>query len=181
MFGRSGESYTMPSDALMSGMASLLGPRGSTGCSASQTGRSLKFSFGDMVIGGACGSMKSYSKSMPYHRVMQSTSDSLQSNLSCSQTVAHCGGFAVAIPLEPRSVKTSHARGQVFLDAAPPATLTTSNFLQSGLHVLAPGIEPNWPAHEGVVPWLSHARSSHLMAPRTITCFHGAIPASWHE
>lgn len=54
----------------------------------------------------------------------------------------------------------------------------TINILQSGLHVLEPGAEPTWPETEGVVPGLSHARSSHLLAPRTITCFHNAIPPS---
>lgn len=50
-------------------------------------------------------------------------------------------------------------------------------FLQSGLHVLAPGEEPRWSEHEGVVAGLPHARHSHVLAPRTITCLHGTIPA----
>lgn len=52
-------------------------------------------------------------------------------------------------------------------------------FLQSGLQVLEPGAEPGWPASEGVVPGLSHARHSSLRAPRTITCLRGAIPDGW--
>jgi len=50
------------------------------------------------------------------------------------------------------------------------------NFLQSGLHVLAPGEEPTWPVTEGVVPGAPRARSSSVLAPHTITCLHGAIP-----
>jgi len=52
----------------------------------------------------------------------------------------------------------------------------TINILQSGLHVLAPGAEPDWPLDEGVVLGLSHARESSVLAPRTITCFHNALP-----
>ena len=50
------------------------------------------------------------------------------------------------------------------------------NFLQSGLHVLGAGEEPAWRVSEGVVPGAPHARASHMLAPRTITAFHGAIP-----
>ncbi len=52
----------------------------------------------------------------------------------------------------------------------------TINILQSGLHVLAPGAEPDWPLDEGVVPGLDHASPSSLRAPNTITCLHNAIP-----
>ena len=50
------------------------------------------------------------------------------------------------------------------------------NILQSGLSVLAPGEEPSWSEDEGVMPGAPRARPSHLRAPRTITCFHGAVP-----
>jgi hypothetical protein len=53
----------------------------------------------------------------------------------------------------------------------------TINILQSGLHVLGPTEEPTWPLDEGVVPGLSHASESSWLAPRTVTCFHNAIPA----
>ena len=54
------------------------------------------------------------------------------------------------------------------------------NFLQSGLHALAPGEEPYWPENEGVQAGLPHARESHWLAPHTITCLHGTIPRrSW--
>lgn len=52
----------------------------------------------------------------------------------------------------------------------------TINFLQSGLHMLAPGQEPDWSEHEGVVPGLDHASDSRLFAPRTITCLNGHVP-----
>jgi len=48
--------------------------------------------------------------------------------------------------------------------------------LQSGLHTLGPGAEPYWSADEGVQPGETVARTSHLGAPNTITCFHGRIP-----
>lgn len=47
--------------------------------------------------------------------------------------------------------------------------------LQSGLHVLNPGAEPDWPVEEGVTRLLSHAQFSHPFAPNTITCFHGSV------
>ncbi len=52
----------------------------------------------------------------------------------------------------------------------------TIKILQSGLHQLEPGAVPDWPVTEGVIAGKDHARSSHLFAPRTITCFHNAIP-----
>lgn len=54
----------------------------------------------------------------------------------------------------------------------------TINFLQSGLYLLEAGAEPTWSETEGVVPGLSHAQTSHLRAPNTITCLHGQIPRS---
>jgi hypothetical protein len=48
--------------------------------------------------------------------------------------------------------------------------------VQSGLHVLAPGQEPTWPADEGVEPGLPRARDSSWFAPRTITCLHNELP-----
>ncbi len=52
----------------------------------------------------------------------------------------------------------------------------TIGFLQSGLHVLEPGAEPHWPHNEGVLPWMSHAKESSLLAPNTIACLRGALP-----
>ncbi len=50
--------------------------------------------------------------------------------------------------------------------------------LQSGLHCLAPDDEPKWPLDEGLrkAPDARSAERSHLGAPNTISCFHGAIP-----
>jgi hypothetical protein len=49
--------------------------------------------------------------------------------------------------------------------------------LQSGLHTVTPTLPPSWPLDEGqnghgLLP-------STPMAPHTITCLHGAIPAGW--
>jgi hypothetical protein len=52
-------------------------------------------------------------------------------------------------------------------------------FYQSGLHALAPGMQPDWSADEGVVPGEASARRSGRREPRTITCMHGRIPAGW--
>jgi hypothetical protein len=52
----------------------------------------------------------------------------------------------------------------------------TINILQSGLHLLRPDEEPSWPLDEGVVPGLSHASESSVLAPRTITCLHNTVP-----
>jgi hypothetical protein len=49
-------------------------------------------------------------------------------------------------------------------------------FMQSGLHVLAPGEEPAWSPREGVVEGLWHAADSSASVPRTITCLHNSIP-----
>lgn len=45
-------------------------------------------------------------------------------------------------------------------------------FWQSGLHLLRPGQEPDWPIDEGVVPGLAHGQHSHRRAPLTISCLH---------
>jgi hypothetical protein len=51
---------------------------------------------------------------------------------------------------------------------------------QSGLHLLRPGAEPDWPADEGTDPSRSdRARWSGPGEPRTLTCFHGRIPDGW--
>lgn len=47
--------------------------------------------------------------------------------------------------------------------------------LQSGLHVLAPGEEPDWPLDEGIEPGLAHARDSSVFAPHTITFLHSEV------
>ncbi len=51
---------------------------------------------------------------------------------------------------------------------------------QSGLHRLAPGAPPDWPATEGLKAGTpdapSKARHSHPFAPHTITCLHPAPP-----
>lgn len=52
----------------------------------------------------------------------------------------------------------------------------TINILQSGLYELGPDEEPTWSVTEGVVPGQTHARSSHLGAPRTISFLHNRVP-----
>ena len=56
-------------------------------------------------------------------------------------------------------------------------------FHQSGLHGLAPGARPGWAADEGLAEGTPdapvRARRSHPLAPHTITCLHGAVPAPW--
>lgn len=67
-----------------------------------------------------------------------------------------------------------------FFDCRAAGHTYTINFLQSGLHVLEPGAEPHWPEHEGVLPWMSHAKESSVLAPNTITCLRGEIPPRFH-
>ena len=54
---------------------------------------------------------------------------------------------------------------------------------QSGLHGLAPGMQPTWSASEGIARGTldapERAKRSRPWAPHTITCFDGAIPAAW--
>jgi len=54
--------------------------------------------------------------------------------------------------------------------------------LQSGLHALRPGTEPDWDAAEGLLEGTPErplrALRSSPSAPRTITCFEGRLP-SW--
>jgi len=54
------------------------------------------------------------------------------------------------------------------------------NFLQSGLHLLEPGAEPHWSTDEGFAPDLPMptGKPSSVLAPRTITCLHCAVPRS---
>lgn len=54
------------------------------------------------------------------------------------------------------------------------------NFLQSGLRVLSPEAEPTWSINEGYAPNLPMptGKPSSVLAPRTITCLHGAVPRS---
>ena len=54
---------------------------------------------------------------------------------------------------------------------------------QSGLHGLVPGARADWAADEGLAAGTpdapTEAKSSRPWAPRTITCFHGAVPPAW--
>ena len=63
-----------------------------------------------------------------------------------------------------------------FFDCRAAGHTYTINILQSGLHLLRPDEEPTWSLDEGVVPGLSHASESSVLAPRTITCLHNTIP-----
>lgn len=55
--------------------------------------------------------------------------------------------------------------------------------VQSGLHSLAPGCEPDWPEDEGLAAGTAVAPQralwSSLSAPNTITCLHGTVPAGY--
>jgi hypothetical protein len=55
--------------------------------------------------------------------------------------------------------------------------------LQSGLHSLRPGLDPEWPETEGLAEGLAEKplamRSSVPWAPNTITCLHGTVPERW--
>jgi hypothetical protein len=54
---------------------------------------------------------------------------------------------------------------------------------QSGLHGLVPGSRPAWSPTEGLAEGTAdapvRAKGSRPWAPRTITCFDGAVPAAW--
>jgi len=54
-------------------------------------------------------------------------------------------------------------------------------YYQSGLHVLAPGARPDWPAHEGLVRGTAaapeRAARSSRRAPRTITALTPRLPS----
>ena len=54
---------------------------------------------------------------------------------------------------------------------------------QSGLHGVAPGVRADWSPDEGLAEGTGdapvRAQGSHRKAPRTITCFHGQVPADW--
>jgi hypothetical protein len=54
---------------------------------------------------------------------------------------------------------------------------------QSGLHSLAPGEEPGWPADEGLAEGTPEAPEkahwSGRREPNTITCFHNRVPAGY--
>jgi hypothetical protein len=54
---------------------------------------------------------------------------------------------------------------------------------QSGLHGLAPGALPDWSPSEGLAAGTpddpQQAKWSSPLAPRTITCFSGRVPAEW--
>ena len=56
-------------------------------------------------------------------------------------------------------------------------------YWQSGLHRLRPGATPHWPADEGLlrgsVDAPERARQSTPMAPNTVTCLAGEIPAGY--
>lgn len=67
-----------------------------------------------------------------------------------------------------------------FFDCRAAGHTYTIHYLQSGLHLLEPGAEPHWPHNEGVLPWMSHAQESSLLAPNTITCMQGELPEAAH-
>jgi hypothetical protein len=55
--------------------------------------------------------------------------------------------------------------------------------LQSGLHGVAPGVRPDWPADEGLAEGTAEnpvrACWSAASSPHTITCLDGEVPAAW--
>lgn len=70
-----------------------------------------------------------------------------------------------------------------FLGARVAGHTFVIGFHQSGLHGLAPGATPDWPADEGLAAGTpaspSLAKPSRPWSPRTITCLTGTIPSGW--
>jgi hypothetical protein len=70
-----------------------------------------------------------------------------------------------------------------FLGARAAGHTHVIGLWQSGLHGLGPGRAPDWSAAEGLAEGTPaeprRARVSLPGAPRTITCFEGAVPAAW--
>jgi hypothetical protein len=56
-------------------------------------------------------------------------------------------------------------------------------FHQSGLHGVAPGVKPDWPADEGLAEGTPatpvRAKGSRPWAPRTVTALSGRVPSGW--
>jgi hypothetical protein len=71
-----------------------------------------------------------------------------------------------------------------FLGARVAGHTHVIGFHQSGLHALRPGTRPDWSPEEGLAEGSAdeprRARGSRPWAPRTITCFHGTVPAAWY-
>jgi len=67
-----------------------------------------------------------------------------------------------------------------FLGARVAGHTHVIGFWQSGLHSLQPGALPHWPEDEGVLEDpASVAAGSSPLAPHTIQCLRGTIPAGW--
>jgi hypothetical protein len=62
-----------------------------------------------------------------------------------------------------------------FFDCRAAGHTYVIGVLQSGLHVLAPGAEPDWSVEEGVATGSTKARGSSLRAPNTISFLHGSV------
>jgi hypothetical protein len=75
------------------------------------------------------------------------------------------------------------ARLADFLGARVAGHTYVIGFHQSGLHGLAPGMQPDWSAEEGLAEGTAEApvraKGSRPWAPRTITCLTGQVPAAW--
>lgn len=74
-------------------------------------------------------------------------------------------------------------RASAFFGARTAGHTHVIGALQSGLHGIAPGARPHWPAEEGLargtaeVPIEAHGSS--LRAPHTIHFMDGAVPEAW--
>jgi hypothetical protein len=70
-----------------------------------------------------------------------------------------------------------------FLGARIAGHTHVIGFHQSGLHGVGPGVRADWAPDEGLAEGTAaapvRAKSSRPWAPRTITCFHGQVPAAW--
>jgi hypothetical protein len=70
-----------------------------------------------------------------------------------------------------------------FLGARVAGHTFVIGFHQSGLHGLAPGASPDWPADEGLAEGTAdapvRALPSRPWRPHTVTCLARAVPAAW--
>lgn len=70
-----------------------------------------------------------------------------------------------------------------FLGARVAGHTYIIGFHQSGLHGIAPGVRPDWPADEGLIEGTPdapvRAKWSRPWAPRTVTALSAQVPTSW--
>jgi hypothetical protein len=70
-----------------------------------------------------------------------------------------------------------------FLDRRVAGHTFVIGFWQSGLHTIAPGETPSWPADEGLAEGTAQAPEraawSGRSRPHTVSCLAGAVPGGW--